>query len=130
MMLEKIATDTTIVLTGAGGFVGLALYLRRVFKNLGLEDSRRDAEREVIDTLRAEVDRLARTNTTMSQALSELQVEIIKLRNENITLTGEIGALRNENAQLTAEVLKLNDQIKDWGSRCDTCQYKPQSTTP
>ena len=123
-MIEKIASDTAIVLAGTGGFVGLALYLRRIFKNLGLEDNRRGAELDVILTLRAEVDRLAKTNTKMSEALSELQLEVIKLRNENITLTGEIGALRNENAMLTAEVLKLNDQIKGWGTKCDDCPYR------
>ena len=125
-MLEKIASDTALVVTGAGGFVGIALYLRKLFKDLGLEDSRRNAEKEVIDTLRAEVDRLAKTNIVMSNSLGELQIEIIKLRNENITLTGEIGALRNENAQLTAEVLKLNDQINGWDSKCITCSYKPK----
>lgn len=125
-MLEKVASDTAIVLTGAGGFVGLAFYLRRLFKSIGLEDSRRNAEIDVIATLRAEVDRLATTNTMLSKAVSDLQLETIKLRNENITLTGEIAALRSENATLTAEVLKLNGQVESWGNKCDNCPYKPR----
>jgi FtsZ-binding cell division protein ZapB len=123
-MLDQIASDTVVVLTGAGTFVGLALYLRRLFKNLGLEDTRRAAEQDIIKHLRDEVTRLAAINTEMSNALTHLQLEVINLRNENITLTGEIAALRNENAQLTREVLTLNEQIMKWDKKCDNCRFK------
>lgn len=123
-MIDAIANDATVVLTGAGGFIGLALYLRRLFKNLGLEDSKRSAEQDIIKNLRDEVTRLATINTEMSNALTHLQLEVINLRNENITLTGEIAALRNENAALTREVLKLNDQIMKWDKKCDNCEHR------
>lgn len=126
-MTEQIINDTIITMGGAGGLVALALYLRRVFKAMGFEEQQRNAESSVIKTLRDEVERLAQTNSRMSAALSELQVEIINLRNENITFVGEVGALRNENAQLTSEILKLQDQIASWASKCDICPHKKGS---
>ena len=126
-MLEQVADYTAFSLTAAGTLGAGGRYLHKMFKGMGLEDSRRTAEIEVINTLRAEVDRLANTNAVMSRALSDLQLEIIKLRNENIALTGEIAALRSENASLTHEVLKLNEQITRWDGRCDTCEFKFKS---
>lgn len=123
-MTEQIINDTIVTLGGAGGFVALALYLRRVFKAMGFEEAQRNAESSVIKTLRDEVERLAQTNSRMSVALGELQTEIINLRQENITFVGEVGALRNENAQLTAEILKLQDQIAGWSDKCDICPHK------
>ena len=123
-MIEQVADYTVVTVAGAGSLVAAALYLRKIFRGMGLEDSRHGAEINVIETLRAEVDRLATTNGVMSKALSDLQIEIIKLRNENIALTGEIAALRTENASLTHEVLKLNEQITRWDGKCDLCEYK------
>jgi len=135
-MTDQIINDTVTILGGAGGFVALALYLRKVFKGMGLEDMQRNthasaaaAENTVIHTLRAEVERLAVTNTKMSSALSDLQVEIINLRNENITFVGEVGALRNENAMLTSEIMKLQEQISGWSTKCDACPHKTSRIT-
>ena len=75
----------------------------------------------VIDTLREEVSRLANINTQMSKALVDLQMEVIKLRNENIQLMGEISSLKQENIMLTREVLKLNEQLTKWDGKCETC---------
>ena len=129
-MIDQVADYNVVTVAGAGSLVAAALYLRKVFKGMGLEDSRRDAELNVITTLRAEVDRLANTNSVMSKALSDLQLEIIKLRNENIALTGEIAALRTENASLTHEVLKLNQQITKWDHKCDSCEYRKEMPCP
>jgi FtsZ-binding cell division protein ZapB len=123
-MLEQVADYTLVSVAGAGSLVAAALYLRKVFKGMGLEDSRRDAEFGVIHTLREEVARLAAINGEMSRALQDLQMEIIKLRNENITLMGEIAALKTENMQLTKEVLKLNDQLTKWDDHCENCIHK------
>jgi FtsZ-binding cell division protein ZapB len=123
-MLEQVADYTIVTVAGAGTLVAAALYLRRIFKGLGLEDTRRSAEIEVITTLRSEVARLATINTEMSRSLTDLQMEIIKLRNENIALMGEIAALKQENIVLTKEVLKLNDQLAKWDTHCDNCEFK------
>jgi FtsZ-binding cell division protein ZapB len=123
-MIEQVADYTVATVGGAGGLVALAFYLRKIFKGMGLEDSRTDAEKGVIHTLRDEVTRLAEINTQMSNALTSLQMEIIKLRNENIALMGEIAALKQENIHLTKEVLKLNEQLGNWDTMCANCEHK------
>jgi hypothetical protein len=120
-MLEQVADYTIVSVAGAGSLVAGALYLRKIFRGMGLEDSRGAAEKGVIDTLREEVARLASINGEMSHALTALQLEIIKLRNENIALMGEIAALKQENIALTKEVLKLNDQLSRMDHKCDVC---------
>ena len=122
-MLEQVADHTVVTVAGAGSLVAAALYLRKIFRGMGLEDSRNDAEKGVIVTLREEVTRLASINTEMSNALTALQMEIIKLRNENIALMGEIAALKQENIALTREVLKLNDQLSRMDHKCDVCEF-------
>lgn len=123
-MIEQVADYTVVSVAGAGSLVAVALYLRKVFRGMGLEDSRSEAEKGVIQTLREEVSRLAVVNSELGHALNTLQLEIIKLRNENIQLMGEIAALKQENIQLTREVLKLNDQLSNWDNKCDDCEYK------
>ena len=123
-MIAQVADYAVASIGGAGAMVAMGLYLRKVFKGMGLEDSRSAAEKGVIDTLREEVTRLAHINSEMSAALTVLQMEIIKLRNENIQLMGEIAELKQENITLTKEVLKLNEQLTTWNNKCDLCQLK------
>jgi predicted nuclease with TOPRIM domain len=129
-MLEQVANYAVASLAAAGSLVAGALYLRKIFRGMGLEDSRGAAEKGVIDTLREEVGRLASINAEMSKALTALQLEIIKLRNENISLMGEIAAMKNENASLTKEVLKLNEQLARLDNKCEMCDLaKAKNTT-
>lgn len=132
------AADTVTTFASAGGFVALALYLRKVFRSMGLDNDRVDAERDIIKGLRDEVTRMAMINTEMSAAIMRLQLEVINLRNENTNLTSEIHALRNENANLTSEisalrnenaaltheVLKFNDKIMRWDKKCSNCEHR------
>lgn len=123
-MIEQVADYTIVSVTGAGALVAAGLYLRKIFRGMGLEDTRNLAEKGVIDTLREEVSRLASINSEMSKALVDLQMEVIKLRNENIQLMGEISSLKQENIMLTREVLKLNDQLTKFDTKCDGCEFK------
>lgn len=123
-MMEQVTNYATAVVAGGGGLVALGLYLRKIFKNMGLDDNRRQAEVEIINNLRGEVSRLSTVNTDMGNAVANLQTEVIKLRNENIALMGEIAAMKVENANLTAEILKLNEQLKRFSNVCDDCEFK------
>ena len=118
-MLERILETTAYLGAGVSAIIIVALLLRKLNSTYGAENS-------VIQTLRDEIDRLAKTNATLSIATATLQQEVIALRNENIQLQGEIAALRFENAHLTKEVLKLNDQITKWDSKCASCKFKPK----
>ena len=126
-MIDQVASDATVIVGGAGGIIGVALMLRKMWTGTRLDEARQGGEHSIIKTLRDEVERLGNINKDMSDALSTLQLEIIKLSNQNIALVGEIGALRNENAQLTMEILKLNDQISKWDTKCAICKYRDAS---
>jgi predicted nucleic acid-binding Zn-ribbon protein len=116
-MLEKVLESTAYLGAGVSAIIVVALLLRKLASTYGAENS-------VIQTLRDEIDRLAKTNKTLSDATAALQQEVIALRNENIQLQGEIAALRHENAHLTKEVLKLNEQITKWDSKCEHCMHR------
>ena len=66
MMLDEFTQLAIAIAGGSTGLVGAAIYIRRLFKNLGLEDSQRGASdtaalgvSQVIETLRSEVGRLS-----------------------------------------------------------------------
>jgi FtsZ-binding cell division protein ZapB len=117
---------------GVGFLIAMAFAFRKYYRTDKMESSHaakvemaNEAESTVINTLRQEVERLVKTNAKMSEALQDLQLEVIKLRNENITFIGEVGALRNENARLTAEIIRLQSQLDGWPDKCNNCKWKP-----
>jgi TolA-binding protein len=81
--------------TGLGSLV-MAFFARFAFRKMveeGAAAQRAGGEVDIIEQLRAEVDRLGRINETLSGKLEELQEQIIKLRGENAELKAEIQAL-------------------------------------
>jgi FtsZ-binding cell division protein ZapB len=71
-----------------------------------LDDAKARAGADIVEGLRAELQRLSNQNATLAQSLNELQVEIIELRAENgrlrVTIEGlnvEIETLRRSNEQ-------------------------------
>ena len=130
-MTELIQNSAMNMGAGVGFLIAMAFAFRKYYRNDKMESSHAvkieaaaEAETTVINTLRQEVERLVKTNAKMSEALQDLQLEVIKLRNENITFIGEVGALRNENARLTAEIIRLQAQLDGWPDRCATCKWK------
>ncbi len=81
--------------TGVGGLV-IAFFTRFAFRKMieeGAAAQRAGGESDIIEQLRAEVDRMGRINDTLSGKVAELQEQIIKLRSENAELKAEIQAL-------------------------------------
>ncbi|PUE21848.1 hypothetical protein B9Z43_01315 [Limnohabitans sp. MMS-10A-192] len=81
--------------TGIGGLV-MAFFAKFAFRKMieeGTAAQRAGGETDIIEQLRAEVDRMGRINDTLSGKVAELQEQIIKLRSENAELKAEIQAL-------------------------------------
>ncbi len=81
--------------TGIGGLV-MAFFAKFAFRKMieeGTATQRAGGETDIIEQLRAEVDRMGKINDTLSGKVAELQEQIIKLRSENAELKAEIQAL-------------------------------------
>lgn len=81
--------------TGVGGLL-MAFFAKFAFRKMieeGTATQRAGGESDIIEQLRAEVDRMGRINDTLSGKVAELQEQIIKLRTENAELRAEIQAL-------------------------------------
>ncbi len=81
--------------TGIGGLV-MAFFAKFAFRKMieeGTATQRAGGETDIIEQLRAEVDRMGKINDTLSGKVAELQEQIIKLRTENAELKAEIQAL-------------------------------------
>lgn len=84
--------------TGIGGLV-MAFFAKFAFRKMveeGTAAQRAGGETDIIEQLRAEVDRMGRINDTLSGKVAELQEQIIKLRSENAELKAEIQALNHQ----------------------------------
>lgn len=98
--MDNPATVTEWVnVLGTVGASGLcaALFARFVFRKITEEGAalqRAAGETDIIQQLRAEVQRLADLNESLSRKLGELQGEIVELRGENGELKTEVQALR------------------------------------
>ena len=81
--------------TGVGGLL-MTLFAKITFRKMAEENvgsQRANGEMDIIEQLRAEVDRMGKINDTLSGKVAELQEQIIKLRSENAELKSEIQAL-------------------------------------
>ena len=81
--------------TGIGGLL-VAFFAKFTFRKMieeGTAAQRASGETDIIEQLRAEVDRMGKINETLSGKVAELQEQIIKLRTENAELKAEIQAL-------------------------------------
>lgn len=81
--------------TGIGGLI-MAFFARFTFRKFAEEETaaqRAAGETDIIEQLRAEVDRLAVINERLSTKVGELQDQLIQLRGENAELKAEIQAL-------------------------------------
>jgi FtsZ-binding cell division protein ZapB len=81
--------------TGIGGLL-MTLFAKITFRKMAEESAgsqRAGGEMDIIEQLRAEVDRMGKINDTLSGKVAELQEQIIKLRSENAELKSEIQAL-------------------------------------
>lgn len=81
--------------TGVGGLL-MAFFAKFAFRKMieeGTATQRAVGESDIIEQLRAEVDRLSAINERLSAKLGELQDQIVKLRSENADLKAEIQAL-------------------------------------
>lgn len=84
--------------TSVGGLL-FALFAKITMRKIVEEKtatSSANAQTDVIQLLRAEVDRLAEINETLSNRIADLQNEIIQLRQENAELKNEVSILNNE----------------------------------
>lgn len=84
--------------TGIGGLV-MAFFAKFAFRKMveeGTAAQRAGGETDIIEQLRAEVDRMGKINDTLSGKVAELQEQIIKLRSENAELKAEIQALNHQ----------------------------------
>lgn len=81
--------------TGVGSLL-MAFFAKFAFRKMieeGAATQRAVGESDIIEQLRAEVDRLSAINERLSAKLGELQDQIVKLRSENADLKAEIQAL-------------------------------------
>jgi predicted nuclease with TOPRIM domain len=96
------------MVAGAGaGLLGLAWYVRKLMTNIVEEStasSRAAAERDIIEQLREELDRLSKQNKLLAEELNGLQSSMVELNHE-------IGGLRVENRALKDEIGRLHDEI-------------------
>ncbi len=114
MEFDQIINDSVVITASAGGVVALALYIRKIFGGLGLENARVAGENDVIRILRDEVNRLADTNTKMAVALRDLQEEVTRLRKENSDLSTEIETLSNE----------IKSLARKQAEKCEVCPHR------
>lgn len=85
--IGDLATNGLLMTGGGGALVALALYLRRVFKAMGLEDAQRDAavngvaaNDQVLANMRAEIDRLGSRISALETKVEELTTKLANVR--------------------------------------------------
>ena len=109
--IEPVVTYAAGYMGLGGGVVGLVLYIRKLFKDIGLEDSKRRNEQEstdavtsIIQTMREELARLATMNKSLSTEIEQLQHCVIMIRKEKDELALEVAQLTRELSKLRADI--------------------------
>lgn len=93
---------------GAGAaVVGAVLYWKKILTSFAREDvmtGRAEAELDIIETLRAELDRLSKQNGMLAEQLIRLQATAMELQ-------ASVNTSRLENRELRDEIHSLRDEI-------------------
>ena len=91
MELKNLNSD--VIVSGLLGipatFLATLLAFKKLKTKIAKEEASKsiiDAEKDVFDSLRAEVTRMAESNTMLSNTVTAMQLEIVKLGKENTAL--------------------------------------------
>lgn len=83
----ELASNGILMTGGGGALVALALYLRRLFKSMGLEDAQREhalngvaAHEQVLAGMRSEIDRQNNRITALESRVEELATKLANVR--------------------------------------------------
>lgn len=111
--LQELLTPESLTLS-AFGIGTLWLVVRKLWMNAVVENvkvSESSATKTIIDTLRAEVERLSAINTNLSGALNELRIENANLRNDVNRLNSAL-----EEMQIKLQIVSIRGRA---GERID-----------
>ena len=105
-----LAEATALVVAA---LVFLAFAIQKMFKQW----KETSTESSVLSLMHAELERMSKQNTILSQELGKLQVEILTLNSQLRTLTIENQRLHSEIATLTGEVSRLQVVLAEYQAR-------------
>lgn len=118
--LDEIVKDPLTTTGVVGALGGALLWIRKYFKDMGLEDKARNLDvakisgaEDIILLLRDEVTRLAEMNRVLSGEIKTLQAEIVALRTENASLQFEIEGLNGQISRLRLSTDHVVEPIPD-----------------